>query len=189
VALDQLVARALTANAPASVLNYASGHHAFEIVDDSLATRQVIDQTIAFIKQTTSRSYHDALQAGRHEAEAAGHVVSGRFAEAAPLYARLVAARSDDPRLRLAFAEALLGNQQFKESCAEFEKLKTALLGPRDRGVPAARACMQSGDADAAIAWIASIPVRYRPRELEADPVFAALRSRADFKALFQEGR
>lgn len=187
--IDELVKRALTTNAPLSVVNYPSGHHAFEIIDDSPATRQVIDQTIAFVKQATSRSYRDALQAGRPEAEAAGHVTSGRFAEAAPIYATLVAARPDDPRLRLAFAEALLGNRQFKESCAEFAKLTGAPLGPRDRGVPAARACMQSGDADAAIAWIASIPARFRPRELAADPVFAALRSRADFRALFQEGR
>jgi hypothetical protein len=88
----------------------------------------------------------------------------------------------------LAYAEALLGNRQFTGSCAEFAKLKDAPLGPRDRGVPAARACMQSGDADAAIAWIASIPARFRPRELEADPIFAALRSRADFRALFEQG-
>lgn len=187
--IDELVQRVLTTNAPLSVINYPSGHHAFEIVDDSPATRRVIDDTIAFIKQATLPHNRAALEAGRVEAEAAGHVVAGRFAKAAEVYATLVAARGDDPPLRLAYAEALLSNRQFKESCAEFAKLKPALLGPRDRGVPAARACMQSGDADAAIAWIASIPVRHRPRELEADPVFAALRSRADFKALFQEGR
>jgi dienelactone hydrolase len=189
VAMDELVTRALANNAPVTLLNYPSGHHAFETIDDSLATRAVIDQTIAFVKQTTSSPYRDALQAGRPEAEAAGHVVAGRFAEAAPIYATLVAARGDDSRLRLAFAEALLGNRQFRESCAEFAKLKDAPLGPRDRGVPAARACLQSGDPDAAIAWIASIPVRFRPRELETDPMFAPLRSRADFTALFREGR
>lgn len=187
--IDEFVKRALDTNAPLSVLNYPSGHHAFEILDDSPATRRVIDDTIAFVKQATSTEYRASLEAGRAEAEAAGHVVAGRFAEAARIYSTLVAARSDDAPLRLAYAEALLSNRQFRESCAEFEKLKPALLGPRDRGVPAARACMQSGDPDAAIAWIASIPVRHRPRELEADPVFAALRSRADFKALFQEGR
>lgn len=188
-AIDELVKRALNTNAPLSVLNYPSGHHAFEIIDDSPATRRVIDDTIAFVKQVTSPQYRASLEAGRAESEAAGYVVTGQFAKAARSYGTLVAARGDDPQLRLAYAEALLSNRQFKESCAEFEKLKPALLGPRDRGVPAARACMQSGDADAAIAWIASIPVRHRPRELETDPVFAALRSRADFKALFTEGR
>jgi hypothetical protein len=36
------------------------------------------------------------VEAGRPEAEAAGHVVAGRFGEAAPIYATLVAARGDD---------------------------------------------------------------------------------------------
>jgi len=67
--------------------------------------------------------------------------------------------------------------------------LRNKGLGPRDLGVPAARACMLNGDAQAAIAWIAAIPPPYRPRAIEADPVFAPIRARADFKALFDAGR
>ena len=54
--------------------------------------------------------------------------------------------------------------------------------------MPAARACMQKGDGDAAIAWLKSIPQRFLPREIEKDPVFAPVRDRAEFKALFRPG-
>jgi hypothetical protein len=84
----------------------------------------------------------------------------------------------------MAYGEALLGVAQYAAACAEFEKLKGRGLGHRDLGVPAARACAQKGDADAAVAWLASIPPRFRP-QLATDPAFASLRSRADFRALF----
>ena len=47
---------------------------------------------------------------------------------------------------------------------------------------------MQKGDADAAIAWLKSIPQRFLPRSLEKDPIFAPIQNRPDFKALFQTG-
>ena len=45
---------------------------------------------------------------------------------------------------------------------------------------------MQKGDADAAIAWIRSIPERFRPADLRKDPVFASIQNRPDFIALFE---
>lgn len=183
--IAQLVSRASNDNAPVTLINYASGYHAFEIANDSPGVRDVIDQTLAFVKQTTSAESRAVLRAGLLEAIAAGHVTAGRFGDAVSSYAGMLAARADDARVRLSYAEALLGNRQFAEACAAFEPLREAQLGPRDRGIPAARACMQSGDADKAVGWIASIPERFRPRELEADPMFAPLRTRADFRALF----
>jgi hypothetical protein len=47
---------------------------------------------------------------------------------------------------------------------------------------------MQTGDAEAAIGWLKSIPQRYLPRALEKDPIFAPIQNRPDFKALFQSG-
>jgi hypothetical protein len=102
------------------------------------------------------------------------------------LYAGLVASRTDDSTLRLAYGEALLGDGQYAAACDELEKLKGKGLGPRDLGLPAARACMQKGDPEAAIAWLRTIPQRFLPRDIEKDPVFAPLHGRPDFKALFQ---
>jgi len=81
--------------------------------------------------------------------------------------------------------EALLGAGQYAAACSELEKLKGKVLGPRDLGLPAARACMQKGDAEAAIAWLKTIPTRFLPPQVQNETVFAPLQSREDFKALF----
>jgi hypothetical protein len=185
-AIDRSVVTALTQNAPVTLLNYASGYHAFEIRNDDEQTRRVIDQTIDFVKTTTSAGYQAALRRGVLEATAAGLIASGKYGEGAKSYAQLVSAAPDNHTLRLAYGEALLADRQFAAACAEFAKLKGKGLGPRDLGVPAARACMQKGDAGAAMAWLQSIPPRFRPLELAKDPIFAPIQDRAEFKALFE---
>jgi len=183
--IGSLVARAVAQNAPWTLRNYAGGHHAFEIVDDTDTTREVIDDTIDFVKRATSPAYHAALRASIPESRAAGFVQSGKFQEAAAAYASLVAAHPDDARLRLSYGEALLGAARYAAACAEFEKLKGKGLGPRDLGLPAAEACMKNGDPETAITWLRTIPPQFRPATLQDDPAFAALRDRPDFRALF----
>ncbi len=183
--MARLASTAASQNAPVTLLNHPTGRHGFEAANNDDLTREVIDQTIEFVKRTTATSYQSALRAALPEAVAAGHVSAGRATEAAAAYTKLVTARPDDLSLRLAYGEALLANSQFAESCAELEKLKGKGLGSRDLGIPAARACMQKGDAAAAIAWLASIPQRFRPNDLQNDPIFAPIRERAEFKALF----
>jgi len=184
--IASLTALAVSQNAPVTLLNYAGGHHAFEIVDDTDATRQVIDQTLDFVKRATSSSYQSALHASLGEARAAGFVQTRKFHEAAVEYASMVAARPDEARLRLAYGEALLGDAQYPAACAEFDKLRDKGLGYRDLGLPAARACLGKGDPEAAVAWLRSIPPQFLPPSVQQDPSFAALKDREDFKALFK---
>jgi dienelactone hydrolase len=183
--ITELASVAVTQNAPVTLLNHASGYHAFETANDDDATREVMEQTIAFVKRATAPSFQAAVARGVREATAAGYVLTRAHGKAAEIYAELVAARPDDNRLRLAYGEALLGDSQFGTACAEFEKLKGKGLGPRDLGLPAARACMQKGDPDAAIAWLKSIPTRFLPPNVQDEAVFAALKGREDFRALF----
>jgi dienelactone hydrolase len=184
--IDSLAARAMAQNAPVTLLNHPTGHHAFEIADDDDATRDVMERTIDFVKRATAPSFQAALRARLPEATAAGHVQSGRFAEAAAAYAELLRARADDATLRLAYGEALLGAGRFGDACAEFDRLRGRGLGYRDLGLPAARACMQKGDADAAVAWLRTIPARFLPADVQRESVFTPLRARADFRALFE---
>jgi hypothetical protein len=183
--ISKLAALAVTQNAPLTLLNYAGGHHAFELVDDNDATRQVIDETLDYVKRASSAAYQSALRASVPEATAAGYVQTGKFHEAAAAYASMVAARPDDARLRLAYGEALLCDGQAAAACSQFDKLRDKGLGYRDLGLPAARACLQKGDPDAAIRWLKSIPPQFLPPSVGEEPVFAVLRNRADFRALF----
>lgn len=184
-AITTLVSRATTQNAPITLLNHHTGYHGFEIFNDDDATRAVIDQTLEFVKVATSRRYQTALRAGLPEAIAAGNTLSGNYRQAAATYAELLRTRAEDHRLRLSYGEALLGDRQYAAACAEFEKLKGKGLGPRDLGLPAARACMLKGDPEAAIAWLKTIPTRFLPADVQTDSVFVSLQGRADFRALF----
>jgi hypothetical protein len=49
-ALDQFVAAALAVNLPLTVVNHASGPHAFDLVDDSRASRETVKQMLAFLR-------------------------------------------------------------------------------------------------------------------------------------------
>jgi predicted Zn-dependent protease len=112
--------------------------------------------------------------------------MTGSYAAAAQTFGELVREHPDDARLRLSYGEALLAAGRYASACAEFERLKGAALGARDRGVPAARACALSGDDAAAIGWLQTIPKRFLPAELERDAAFSSLRDRDDFRALFR---
>jgi len=184
-AITELAALAVSQNAPVTLLNHSTGHHGFEIFDNTDATREVIDRIVAFVKTTTAPGYQAALRAGLAEATAAAFGITGRSHEAATAYAKLAADHPDDARLGLAYGEALLADSQFSAACAAFETLRHKDLGARDRGLPAARACLMKGDGDAAIGWLKTIPTQYLPTEIETDPAFAALKGRADFHALF----
>ena len=188
-AMATLASAAVVQNAPVTVLNHPTGPHGFEATSNDAMTRGVIDQTIDFVKRATSPPYQAALHAGVQEATAAGHVSAGNFKAAAAVYAKLVEVRPDDARLRLSYGESLLADAQFATACAEFEKLKGKGLGPRDLGLPAARACAQMGDADRAVEWIRSIPSRFLPAEVQKDAALASLHGRADFQASIQEVR
>src|ERR1043165_3795071 len=73
--LTGLATLAMAQNVPVTVINNAGGHHAFEIADDDAITRDVIDQTIEFVKRTTSAAYQSAIRATLTEATAAAHVM------------------------------------------------------------------------------------------------------------------
>ena len=184
--IDSVVARALAQNAPITVINYSGGHHGFETTDAGAITREMIDQTIDFVKRATSPAHRAALAASVGYATAAAHVAAGNFGAAATEYATLVSAHPDDALLRLSYGEALLGDRQFARACEEFGRLKDKGLGPRDLGLPAARACVQKGDPEAAMAWLATIPRRFLPARVKDDPALAPLHGRADFRALFE---
>jgi dienelactone hydrolase len=181
-----LAALAIAQNAPITVINDPTGHHAFEMIDDDAVTRDVIDRTIDFVKRATAAPYQAALRSGLAEASAAAHVIAGDFHSAATEFAAVLASRPDDTRLRLSYGEALLGDKQYSAACTEFDRLKGKGLGPRDLGLPAARACLLNGDSAAAIAWLQTIPKRFLPASIQQDSAFAPLRGRADFRALFQ---
>ena len=81
--ITALASLAVSQNAPLTLLNHPTGHHAFEIADPGDATREIIDTTIEFVKRATSAPYQTALRQALPEATAAGAVSTGNYAQAA----------------------------------------------------------------------------------------------------------
>jgi acetyl esterase/lipase len=48
--IDRFTARALARNLPVTVVNHATGLHAFDLMDDGESTREIIRQTLAFMR-------------------------------------------------------------------------------------------------------------------------------------------
>ena len=185
-AIDGLAAEAARQNAPFTLVNHAGGYHGFEVRNDDDATRAVIEQTFRFAKAASAPEYHAALARSRTEAEAAGAVAREDFARAVTLYRSLAERNPASATLLLAHGEALVGAKQYAEALGVFDRVKAlGGVGPRDLALPAASAAALAGDAEKAIAWLASIPERFRPRAIEDLPAFAGIRDRPAFRALF----
>ena len=58
------VARALAQNVPLTLVNHATGPHAFEGRDGSEATRHILQQTFEFVRNATSLEYQASLRPG-----------------------------------------------------------------------------------------------------------------------------
>ncbi len=61
-AIDRLTSLALSQNAPLTLVNYPTGHHGFEAVDDNGTTRQIVEQVIEFVKRATTAEYQAVLR-------------------------------------------------------------------------------------------------------------------------------
>ena len=48
--IDRLVAAAIAKNVSLDFLNHATGHHAFDILDDTVRSREIIQTTLDFMK-------------------------------------------------------------------------------------------------------------------------------------------
>lgn len=184
--VDRQITAGIAANAPWTALNYPGGRHGFDMLDDNEMSREIIEETFRFAQLAISDSHQSALRSGLAEASASGAMFAGDITKAAALYHELVAAHPQDPRLLLAYGNALSGAKQYKEARAQFDRAKAiGGLGLRDLGLPAAKACALDHDPEAAMRWLQTIPPQFLPASVQSDADFASLRNRTDFQALF----
>lgn len=48
--IDHFISQAITNNVPLTLVNYTEGHHAFDVMDDNERSREIIKQTLMFMK-------------------------------------------------------------------------------------------------------------------------------------------
>jgi dienelactone hydrolase len=184
--IDEAASKAIHQNVTVAVVNFAGGHHGFEVIDDNDAGRDVIEQTFQFFKKSLDPAWRAAFASGQRQAEAAGAVSLGDYERAASIYGQLIDENSS-AMLHPAYGEALLGAKRYRDARVQFDRAeRLGGLGPRDLGVPAAMASALDGDGDAAIAWLKTIPKQFLPANLQQDAAFEKLRTRPDFQAIFR---
>ena len=107
--IDRLVARASAMNVPLTFINMPAAHHAFDIMDDNDASRDVIARTLDFMKTQTSPSAQSRVLSGVADATAAASVYREDWTAAIKAYEALTGRRPRDPELHRNFGNALYG--------------------------------------------------------------------------------
>lgn len=176
--IDTLLGRALTANAPWTIENYGGGLHGFDIFNDNELSREIIARTLRFMSRVTEPGLTRAYAATSVEAELAGALNSGQWQKAIDGYGAKVAANANDADAHLKYGYALYGGGRYDDALREFEAAWAGgRKGPRDTGVPAARAAAKKGDIDRAIHWLdicLGTPF-VTPADVRADAAFASI--------------
>ncbi|HEX6095034.1 MAG TPA: tetratricopeptide repeat protein [Thermoanaerobaculia bacterium] len=152
--IDKLLARAIAANAPWTIVNLGHGVHGFDVFERDAATRDLVSRTIAFAKSVTEPAVSQAYLAGAKEAEVAGAFYRSEWTAAIDGYRALLATR-DDGENRRRLGIALAENKQYAEALQELEKAwQLGRRGARDTMVPAAEVAASAGNVERAMHWL-----------------------------------
>jgi dienelactone hydrolase len=183
----RLATLAATQNAPLTLVNHHIGQHGFEGRNNDVPSRQIMDQTIQFVKLTTDPAYRAALQPRQLDALAAGQMSARNFGAAAQTFAQIMQQRPGDNGVRVSYGTALLADKQYDAACRELRAISPPEYGAL---LPGTGACVRANDPDAAIALLKSVPqdwVRFAASRLQSDSVYAPLWPGSDFRALVKE--
>jgi dienelactone hydrolase len=185
--IDRLIAQALAENAPVSLLNNNTAYHGFEARNDDAATRQTIEQTIAFIKHATTPEFQQTLRDRKLDALAAAQIAAANYAGAAQTYSQLAALRPSDGSVRFAYGRMLLADKQYAPACRELRALTPISF---EAILPTTRSCVLAGASDSAMAWLQGVRKDWMRSDylntLKTDSVFAPLWTRPAFQSLFR---
>jgi tetratricopeptide (TPR) repeat protein len=188
--IDALLARVLAANAPWTIENYGGGLHGFDVLNDNDLSREIISRTLSFMARVTAPELTHAYAETGVEAELVAALNGGDWEKAIAGYGRRVAANGGDADARLRFGYALYGGGRHAEALRELEAAwSLGRKGPRDTGLPAARAAAKSGNLDRAIYWLevcVSTPF-VTPGDVRGDAAFAPYLGEPQFAALLAE--
>jgi tetratricopeptide (TPR) repeat protein len=187
--LETMISAANAANAPVSVINYASGHHGFDLYDDNSLTRSVIDATLEFVKSTTRVDLQQQRAEGALDAAAASALFTRSWDEAIHSYEKLLEQRPDSADLEGKLGEAYFGAKQYSTAIAHYDK--ALKLGSKNIGMisyAAAVASLRMGDKQQALTWLAKV-AEIAPMRAYAlsDPELEPLHDDPRFNELFQK--
>lgn len=184
--VDALLAHVFAANAPWTIENDASGHHAFDVFDPNEISRTILQRTLRFIGDVTQPTL------AREYREAGGDAAIGaavlREDWAAVIRAYRAKKTPLDAQAHNQFGVALLNTGEFTEALRELDAAwSMGRRGIRDVAYPAAKAAAGTGDTEHAIQWLNIVTsTKFGPpiAELRTSPAFAKIRDTPEFHQL-----
>lgn len=204
-ALDALVIRALAANAPWVVENYAGGLHGFEVLNDTEVSRQVIARTLAFAASVTRPEVSSAYAAAAADASLGAAFARNDWPVAAAGYRRKVTESPGDAEAHRRLGLALTGTKDYADALVALERAwQLGRRGPRDTAWPAAIAAARAGNVPRAMHWLDVLlsspfgpPIAEirgaddfaKVRGKELDELLAGLEDQQRLLSWFQKGR
>lgn len=178
--LDAVTARAMAANAPWTIENYAAGRHGFEVLDDNEVSREVIGRTIAFMKSVTRPEVSRAYSSLADDASLGAAFARGEWPAVVAGYRKRVSANPKDAESHRRLGLALSAMEQYAEALAAFEAaFQNGRSGIRDTVYPAAKAAAGAGNVDRMLYWLEkALGSRFGPtvEEIRTSEAFAAVR-------------
>lgn len=189
--VDELLKQVLAANAPWTIENDASGHHAFDVFDQNEISRTILQRTLRFISDVTRPSLSRAYR----EASVDAAIGSAVIREDWPAVVRAYRAKKPplDAQAHNHFGVALLNTGEFAEALRELDAAwSMGRRGVRDVAYPAAMAAAGAGDVEHAIQWLTVVmKSKFGPPidELRTSPAFARLRDTPEFRQLLESER
>jgi tetratricopeptide (TPR) repeat protein len=138
-----------------TLVNFPAGRHAFDLLDSTETSARVIAQTLDFAANATSQSSQRALAASIPEVRASAAFVSGRWADAVTGYQEVARARPTASGVQWRLGLAQLENGENAAALVSLTRARElGVTGPRDVGIPAARAAFRAGEATKAAEWV-----------------------------------
>lgn len=189
--LDEVVARAVNENAPWTLINISGGNHGFDVFDDNEESREVISQTLAFVKRAVDPKFRQALLARQQKAQASGLAYAKKFPEAATAYQQLLAANPKDDVAHWKLAQVLAQQGQHRQAIEHFQAALD--LGNMNRGfisMAAAKSAMAIEDRDTALNFIERLKgIDVITSQLMSIPEFEPLHGDPRFQAVVTTAR
>lgn len=188
--IDSLAARALSANAPWTIDSFGGGVHGFDIFNDNDLSREIIARTLQFMTRVTTPELARAYKATGEEAALGAAFNREEWATAIDGFTELVAAKPNDPDAHLRLGLSLYGGARYAEALPELEKAwQLGRRGPRDTGVPAARAAAKSGNVDRTVHWLSTVlsTPHVSLADIRADDAFVSVLKEPALIALLAE--
>jgi hypothetical protein len=183
--IDRVVAAALTADAPVTVMTHPAGRHGFDLRDDDEVTREIMAQTLTFMARTVTPESIAERKRAVTRATAAAALFSENWAAAAKAYEALAAAYPKDPEPPQRLGEALMALNDERRAVPAFER--SLELGTNNVGIvnfALVRAHTHLGQIDRALARLEKMKpyLKFFINRLQEDADLAPLRADPRFK-------